>query len=80
MGATLNPTALRKAEIAYNFGLSECSRVKEKILLSLDSKFFPLRVDTCMRGSATKEASTLQAVSLKINRDTFKKRNSAILI
>ena len=24
----LNPTALRKAKIGYNFGLSECSRVK----------------------------------------------------
>ena len=26
---TLNPTALRKAKIAYNFGLSECNRVKK---------------------------------------------------
>ena len=25
-----NPTALRKAKIAYNFGLSECNRVKEQ--------------------------------------------------
>ena len=24
----LNPIALRKAKIAYNFGLSECSKVK----------------------------------------------------
>ena len=24
----VNPPALRKAKIAYNFGLSECSRVK----------------------------------------------------
>ena len=24
----INPIALRKAKIAYNFGLSECSRVK----------------------------------------------------
>ena len=24
----LNPTALRKAKIAYNFGLSECNRVQ----------------------------------------------------
>ena len=23
-----NPTALRKAKIAYNFGVSECNRVK----------------------------------------------------
>ena len=29
-----NPVALRKAKIAYNFGLSECNRVKgEKILI-----------------------------------------------
>ena len=25
---TLNPIALRKAKIVYNFGLSECNRVK----------------------------------------------------
>ena len=28
MRSTLNPIALRKAKIVYNFGLSECSRVK----------------------------------------------------
>ena len=27
---TLNPTALRKAKIVFNFGLSECNRVKRK--------------------------------------------------
>ena len=27
----LNPTALRKAKIAYNFGLSECNRVRVRI-------------------------------------------------
>ena len=26
----INPIALRKAKIAYNFGLSECDRVKER--------------------------------------------------
>ena len=30
-----NPIALRRAKIAYNFGLSECSRVKENLLLKL---------------------------------------------
>ena len=30
MGSTLNPIALRKAKIVYNFGLSECNRVKRK--------------------------------------------------
>ena len=25
---SLNPTALRKAKIVYNFGLSECNKVK----------------------------------------------------
>ena len=27
-GKVLNPIALRKAKIVYNFGLSECNRVK----------------------------------------------------
>ena len=27
----INPTALRKAKIVYNFGLSECNRVKVAI-------------------------------------------------
>ena len=30
-----NPTAPRKAKIGYNFGLSECSRVKRKIVMPL---------------------------------------------
>ena len=35
----MNPTALRKAKIVYNFGLSECNRVKRKtIVLSKDIK------------------------------------------
>ena len=33
----MNPVALRKAKIVYNFGLSECNRVKRKInVLSKD--------------------------------------------
>ena len=28
VGLLLNPTAIRKAKIVYNFGLSECNRVK----------------------------------------------------
>ena len=28
IGAVVNPIVLRKAKIAYNFGLSECNRVK----------------------------------------------------
>ena len=27
----INPIALRKAKIAYNFGLSECNRVKAEL-------------------------------------------------
>ena len=27
--ALINPVALRKAKIVYNFGLSECNRVKQ---------------------------------------------------
>ena len=35
----MNPIALRKANIAYNFGLSECSKVKRKTsVLSKDKK------------------------------------------
>ena len=33
MGSSLNPIALRKAKIVYNFGLSECNRVKRKNFL-----------------------------------------------
>ena len=29
-GQLFNPIALRKAKIVYNFGLSECNRVKEE--------------------------------------------------
>ena len=31
----LNPTALRKAKIVYNFGLSECNSVRTVILLHI---------------------------------------------
>ena len=31
----LNPTALRKAKIVYNFGLSECNRFKKVINIQL---------------------------------------------
>ena len=35
----MNPIALRKAKIVYNFGLSECNRVKRKtVVLSEDIK------------------------------------------
>ena len=35
----MNPIALRKAKIVYNFGLSECNRVQRKIIvLSKDTK------------------------------------------
>ena len=33
MGLTLNPIALRKAKIVYNFGLSKCNRVNGRNLL-----------------------------------------------
>ena len=44
-----NPVALRKAKIAYNFGLSECKRVKELTPLRREAKmklteFLPLKV------------------------------------
>ena len=31
----LDPTALRKAKIVYNFGLSECNRVKVRTILEV---------------------------------------------
>ena len=31
----LNPVAFRKAKIVYNFGLSECNKVKQKISKTL---------------------------------------------
>ena len=36
----LNPVALRKAKIVYNFGLSECNRVKRKEFTSLEVSSF----------------------------------------
>ena len=35
--STLNPIALRKAKIVYNFGLPECNRVKDTILAFLSA-------------------------------------------
>ena len=41
MPSRINPIALRKAKIAYNFGLSECSRVKRlKISIFVDGGYF----------------------------------------
>ena len=47
--STLNPIALRKAKIAFNFGLSECSRVKGKNLL-IWRQFLSLRVVCILEG------------------------------
>ena len=33
----INPIALRKAKIAYNFGLSECNRVKHQLPVNVDA-------------------------------------------
>ena len=35
VGFVFNPIALRKAKIVYNFGLSECNRVKVQIISPL---------------------------------------------
>ena len=40
-----NPIALRKAKIVYNFGLSECSRVKEKRLYMLTVSYLEIKID-----------------------------------
>ena len=34
----LNPIALRKTKIAYNFGFSECSRVEERSKCSIQEE------------------------------------------
>ena len=47
MASAYNPTTLKKAKIVYNFGLSECRRVKEIDLLS---KLFPLKTGLLCRG------------------------------
>ena len=40
-GPSLNPFALRKAKIVYNFGLSECNGVKgEKLLFEKQILYF----------------------------------------
>ena len=36
---SINHTALRKAKIVYNFGLSECNRVKLNIVASKQSLY-----------------------------------------
>ena len=41
----INPIVLRKAKIVYNFGLSECNRVKRKtIMLTKDKKIIFLAI------------------------------------
>ena len=53
MGSTLNPIAPKKAKIIYNFGLSECNRVKANNLLLLQkskkNRFFPLNVEPVLK-------------------------------
>ena len=41
---SLNPIALRKAKIVYNFGLSECSRAKEEKIFPEESTSFEERL------------------------------------
>ena len=36
----INPVALRKAKTAYNFGLSECNRVKSSVLKFLAKLYY----------------------------------------
>ena len=50
--STLNPTALRKAKIVYDFGLSESNRVKRKNWLFEEQVFIiPLERTPAERGS-----------------------------
>ena len=50
----LNHIALRKTKIVYNFGLSECSRVKGKELALL-------RVDSSLDCHSGKQAGSLES-------------------
>ena len=56
--STLNPNALRKAKIVYNFGLSECNRVKGRNLFIVEQTLL-LRADQFRRETKMKTAELL---------------------
>ena len=60
--SAFNFIALRKAKIAYNFGLSECNRIKEKNWL-LEELILPFRAEPIEKGGKN-EASSI--VSLDV--------------
>ena len=54
--SAFNLIALRKAKIAYNFGLSECNRVKEKNWL-LEELILPFRGQPIQKGGKNETGS-----------------------
>ena len=50
LGSALNPFALRKAKIVYNFGLSECNMVKGYNLLLWEQVLFFLKLKAILKG------------------------------
>ena len=63
----INPTALRKAKIVYNFGLSECNRVKESLAEGVTTYFrricsYFLCMDFFMYFNGTFHLNTLSKV------------------
>ena len=75
-GATFYPIALRKTEIVYNFGLSECNRVKKKNVSLLGVYlFFYFSVDLIFEGllQTEEKRKVTKIVSLcKICRKRFR--------
>ena len=43
----INPTVLREAKILYNFGLSECNRVKQLAQKHMSERGIPLKHFIC---------------------------------
>ena len=68
---TLNPIALRKAKIVYNFGLSECSRVKGKNMLALEDQILSFKNSSCLRREAKMKMAEL--IPQKVNLFTYTK-------
>ena len=77
----LNPIALRKAKIVYNFGLSECNRVKflfvflfQPLMRAASEKTPTMTVkqateviDNCMKVLFYRDARSLNKVRVKLH-------------
>ena len=65
MAMFLNPIALRKAKIVYNFYLSECSGVKPCVHLHFTAKYFCILKDNMHSLFDITVQSVLVATSMK---------------